>query len=282
MSAMILKHFSTTACAALFWAACAAYSADAPMPLNKVGAVKLIIGDVKENQTYFEHMFGMKEIDRYSDQLYDEPIMAFDEGAHLALFSPKQEPPLKKSAFPVALIYTPDLDVLVKRMQDANFPVRMLDAAQTGAMRIAIAQDPSGNAIEILARPGKRAVGGAKLIVNDRQKAEEFYARIFNATAGQRYKTPAYDEVLMKLGDGPFLALFQPLAEPALPKSKFPVVAIYTSEFEAVLKRIADLGLGYRDVPASRPGMRIIVATDPAGNAVEIIRRAPAIGLPPA
>ena len=65
----------------LFWAACAAYSADAPMPLNKVGAAKLIIGDVKENQTYFEHMFGMKEIDRYSDQLYDEPIMAFDEGA---------------------------------------------------------------------------------------------------------------------------------------------------------------------------------------------------------
>jgi len=52
------------------------------------------------------------------------------------------------------------------------------------------------------------------------------------------------------------------------------VVAIYTAEFEAVLKRVADLGLGYRDVPASRPGMRIIVATDPAGNAIEIIRRA--------
>jgi len=220
-------------------------------------------------------MFGMKEIDHYRDQsIYDEPIMAFDEGAHLALFSPKQEPPLKKSAFPVALIYAPDLEALVKRMHDAKFPVRMLDAAQTGAMRIAIAQDPSGNAIEILARPGKRAVGGAKLIVNDRQKAEEFYARIFNATAGQRYKTPAYDEVLMSLGDGPFLALFQPLAEPALPKSKFPVVAIYTSEFEAVLKRVVDLGLGYRDVPVSRPGMRIIVAADPAGNAIEIIRRA--------
>jgi len=275
MSAMIPKHFSTTACAALIWAACAAHGADAPMPLNQIGAVKLIVGDAKENQTYFEQMFGMKEIDHYRDQsIYDEPIMAFDEGAHLALFSPKQEPPLKKSAFPVALIYTPDLEALVKRMHDAKFPVRMLDATQTGAMRIAIAQDPSGNAIEILARPGKRAVGGAKLIVNDRQKAEEFYARIFNATAGQRYKTPAYDEVLMSLGDGPFLALFQPLAEPALPKSKFPVVAIYTSEFEAVLKRVVDLGLGYRDVPVSRPGMRIIVAADPAGNAIEIIRRA--------
>jgi catechol 2,3-dioxygenase-like lactoylglutathione lyase family enzyme len=272
---MILKHFSATAWAAMFWVAFAAHSANAPMPLNQIGAVKLIIGDVKENKSYFEQMFGMKETDHFSDQsLYDEPIMAFDEGAHLALFSPKQEPPLKKSAFPVALIYTPDLEVLVRRMQDAKFPVRMLDAAQTGAMRIAIAKDPSGNAIEILARPGKRAVGGAKLIVNDREKAEAFYSKVFNATPGKRYKTPAYDEVLMNLGDGPFLALFQPLAEPELAKSRYPVVAIYSSEFDAVVRRLADLGLGYRDVPTSRPGMRIIVATDPAGNAIEIIRRA--------
>lgn len=245
------------------------------MPLNKIGAVKLIIGDVKENQFYFEQMFGMKEIDHYGDQaVYDEPIMGFDGGAHLALFSPKQEPPLKKSAFPVALIYTPDLEALVKRMQDAKHPVHMLEAAQSGAFKIAIAQDPSGNAIELLARPGNWAVGGSKLIVSDRQKAEEFYAKVFNATPGQRFKTPLYDEVLMNFGDGPFLALFQPLAEPALAKSKYPVVAIYSSEFEAVVQRLTDLGAGVREVPSSRTGMRIIVATDPAGNAIEIIRRA--------
>jgi catechol 2,3-dioxygenase-like lactoylglutathione lyase family enzyme len=271
---MTVRHFSTTAFAALFWVACAAHSADAPMPLNKIGAVKLIIGDVKENQFYFEQAFGMKEIDHYRDAAYDEPIMGFDDGAHLALFSPKQEAPLKKSAFPVALIYAPELDALVKRMQEAKLPVHMLDAAQTGALRIAIAKDPSGNAIELVARAGKWAVGGSKLIVSDRQKAEEFYSKVFNATPGQRFKTTTYDEVLMSFGDGPFLALFQPLAEPALAKSKYPVVAIYSSEFEAVVRRLADLGLGYRDVPTSRPGMRIIVATDPAGNAIEIIRRA--------
>jgi catechol 2,3-dioxygenase-like lactoylglutathione lyase family enzyme len=271
---MTVRHFSTTALCALFWVACTAHSADAPMPLNKIGAVKLIVGDVKENQSYFEQAFGMKEVDHYRDAAYDEPIMGFDDGAHLALFSPKQEPPLKKSAFPVALIYTPNLDALVKRMQDAKLPVHMLDAAQTGALKIAIARDPSGNAIELVARAGKWTVGGAKLIVSDRQKAEEFYSRVFNATPGRRFKTPAYDEVLMNFGDGPFLALFQPLAEPALAKSKYPVVAIYSSEFEAVVRRLADLGLGYRDVPTSRPGMRIIVAMDPAGNAIEIIRRA--------
>jgi catechol 2,3-dioxygenase-like lactoylglutathione lyase family enzyme len=271
---MTIRHFSTTALAALFWVACTAHSADAPMTMNRIGAVKLIIGEVKENQLYFEQMFGMKQIDHYSDAAYDEPIMGFEDGAHLALFSPKQELPLKKSAFPVALFYTPDLDALVKRVQDAHYPVRMLDAAQTGTLRIAIARDPSGNAIELVARPGKWSVGGSKLIVADRQKAEEFYRRVFNATPGQRFKTPTYDEVLMSFGDGPFLALFQPLAEAALAKSKYPVVAIYSFEFESVLQRLADLGVGYRDVPSSRPGIRIIVATDPAGNAIEIIRRA--------
>jgi catechol 2,3-dioxygenase-like lactoylglutathione lyase family enzyme len=272
---MRFKHSSTTKWAALCLVAWSAHAADVPVQVNRIGAVKLIIGNVKENQSYFEHMFGMKEVDHYSDQAaYDEPIMGFDDGAHLALFSPKQEPQLKRSAFPVALIYTPDLEGLVTRMQGAQYPVRMLDAAQSGPFKIAIAHDPSGNAIELLARPGKWAVGGAKLIVSDRQKAEQFYTKIFNAVPGQRYKTPAYDEVLMNMGDGPFLALFQPLAEAPLAKSKYPVVAIYTSEFEAVVKRVADAGFGYREVSAGRPGLQIIVATDPAGNAVEIIRRA--------
>jgi hypothetical protein len=87
--------------------------------------------------------------------------------------------------------------------------------------------------------------------------------------------------VLMNLGGGPFLALFQPLSEVPLPKSKYPVVAIYSLEFEAVLKRITDAGFGYRDVATSRPDLRIIVAKDPAGNSVEIIRRAPAAGQAP-
>jgi catechol 2,3-dioxygenase-like lactoylglutathione lyase family enzyme len=272
---MTFRHSSATILAALCLAAWSADGADAPVPLNRIAAVKLIVGDVKENQSYFETMFGMKEVDHYGDKvLYDEPIMGFDDGAHLALFSPKQEPQLKRSAFPVVLIYTPDLKGLVIRMQDAKYPVRMLDAAQSGPFQIAIAHDPSGNAIELLARPGNWAVGGAKLIVSDRQKAEEFYSKVFNAKPGQRYKTPAYDEVLMNMGDGPFLALFQPLVEAPLPKSKYPVVAIYTSEFEAVVKRVTDAGLGYREVPTGRTDLRIVVATDPAGNAVEIIRRA--------
>jgi catechol 2,3-dioxygenase-like lactoylglutathione lyase family enzyme len=241
---------------------------------STIGAVKLIIGDVKQNQTYFEQMFGMKEVNHYSAKdLYDEPIMGFEDGARLALFSPLAEPALKKSQFPVALLYTPDLDGTVKRLQDAHYPVQRLDAAQTGTLQIAIARDPSGNALELVARPGKWEVGGAKLIVSDRQKAEEFFIKIFGATAGRRYQTTTYDEVLMNLGSGAFLALFQPLSEAPLPKSQSPVVAIYTTDFDAVLKRVKEAGLGYRDVKTGTANMTIVVAKDPAGNAIEIIKR---------
>jgi catechol 2,3-dioxygenase-like lactoylglutathione lyase family enzyme len=273
------------ACALHATAAISQEQANAPaaaiMQLNRIGAAKLIIGDVPKNKAYYEQMFGMREVDHFSDPaLYDEPIMGFEEGARLALFSPKAEAPIKKSVFPVALVYTPEWDALIRRMQDANYPVQKLDAAQSGNLEIAIARDPSGNALELLSRPGKWEVGGAKLIVDDRQKAEEFYKAVFGASPGRRYKTSTFDEVLMNLGGGPFLALFQPLAEAPLPKSRYPVVAIYTMEFDAVLKRVTDAGFGYREVATSRPELRIIVAKDPAGNAVEIIRRAPAAAAP--
>ena len=255
-------------------------AADQPVAANSaasphtVGAAKLIIGDVARNKAYYEQMFGMKEVSHYSSAgVYDEPIMGFDGGARLALFSPQAETALKKSSFPVALIYTPQFDELTKRIEDAKLPLQRLSAAQSGTFRIAIARDPSGNAIEILSREGKQAVGGAKLIVDDRQKAEDFYSHIFGVKPIQRYNTATYDEVLLGFGEGAWLALFQPKAEAALPKSQFPVVAIYTTQFDAVLARVTEAGLGFREVKSNSLNTRIIVAKDPAGNAVEIIKR---------
>ena len=217
----------------------------------------------------------MKEVAHYSaDGLFDEPIMGFDTGARLALFQPKTEVALKKSRFPVALVYTPEFDALVQRIEDAKYPVNRLAASQSGQFRIAIARDPSDNAIEILARPDKPTeIGGSKLIVDNRARAEEFYARVFGVKPTQRFQTATYDEVLMGFGEGPWLALFQPKAEVPLQKSRYAVVAIYTTEFDAVLARIEEIGLGYRDVKSGTPGERIIVAQDPSGNAVEVISR---------
>jgi predicted enzyme related to lactoylglutathione lyase len=200
--------------------------------------------------------------------------MGFDSGARLALFHSLVEAPLPKSQFPVALVYTPDLEAVVKRLEENQYKFRRLPQSQASTFKIAIATDPSGNAIEILSREGKGyEVGGSKLIVDDRQKAEDYFVRIFGAKPGQRYKTAAYDEVLMGFGEGPFLALFQPLSEAPLKKSQSPVVAIYTSEFDAVLKRVIEAGLGYREVKSSNPSSKIIIAKDPAGNSVEIIKR---------
>ena len=247
----------------------------APASPHTIGAAKLIIGDVAQNQQFYEQMFGMKEVAHYSAEgVYDEPIMGFEAGARLALFSPKAEAPIKKSQFPVVLIYVPDFDAVTKRIAEAKHPIVHLPPAQSGPFRIAIARDPSGNAVEILARPNQpAAVGGSKLIVNDRQKAEDFYARVFGVKPIQRYKAPSYDEVLMGFGSEAWLALFEPKNEAPLPKSRFPVVAIYTPEFDQVLERVKAEGLDYRDVKTSNANMRIIVAQDPSGNAVEVISR---------
>jgi len=246
-----------------------------PKAPHSVGIAKLIVKDANASKSYYEQFFGMKQVAYYSAKdVYDEPIMGYESGARLALFQPLAEAELKKPAAPVALIYTPDFEAMVKKIEDAKQPILRLPQAQSGTFKIAIARDPSGNAIEILSRQsGKLEVGGSKLMVADRAKAEEFFTKVFDAKPGQRFVTATYDEVLMNFGEGAFLALFQPKNEPPLPKSQFPVVAIYTSEFDTVRKRIEDAGLGYRDLKTSNPSTRIMIAKDPAGNAIEIISR---------
>jgi catechol-2,3-dioxygenase len=248
-------------------------AASATTSPHRIGSAKLIISDVQKNQSFYESMLGMKEVAHFSAKgVYDEPIMGFDAGARLALFSPVVEPQLKKSQYPVALIYVPSLDPIAKKVEDAKHPLRRLPTSASASMRIAIATDPSGNAIELLERANKpMEVGGSKLIVDSRQKAEDFYATVFGVKPMARYQTSAYDEVLMSFGPGAWLALFEPKAESPLPKSQYPVVAIYTKEFDAVLSRIQALGLGFREVKTTALKARIIIAKDPAGNGVEVI-----------
>jgi catechol 2,3-dioxygenase-like lactoylglutathione lyase family enzyme len=261
---------------------CLASAALADEQVQRVGLAKLIVDDLAKTQVFYESMFGMREAKRYNYDLdtFEESIMEFpaeseQPAPRLALFAPndKIEKPLKTSQFPVVLIYTPEFDAVTKRIKDAGHPLRMLGAGEAGSFRVAIARDPSGNAVEIFSRPGEYAVGGSKLIVSDRAAAEDFYQRVVGGKPGQRYKAPnVYDEVLMEFGAGPFLALFEPKAEAPLPKSRFPVVAIYSKDYDAVVKRIEAEGLGFRKVTTETPGLDIIIARDPAGNAIEIIR----------
>ena len=64
-------------------------TASASKSPHTIGLAKLIVGDLKKTQTFYESMFGMKEVGHYSAAgVYDEPIMGFGSGARLALFQP--------------------------------------------------------------------------------------------------------------------------------------------------------------------------------------------------
>lgn len=252
--------------------------ADDSKPVATVGIAKLIVDDLAETQKFYEDLFDMKEVTRYDYDLdtYEETIMAFESGARLALFAPndKVEIPLAKSQYPVVLIYTPEFAEVVEKIQSADISHSILQTGE-GGPKIVIAQDPSGNAVEIYGRDGSYAIGGSKLIVDDRPKAEAFYKKIFNAKSGQIYQSAnVYDEVLMDFVEGgAWLALFQPLVEKPLPKSRFPSTAFYTTDFDNVLKRLDEEGYGYWKVDTQSSGLKIVIAQDPAGNVIEIIAR---------
>ncbi len=63
-----------------------------------------------------------------------------------------------------------------------------------------------------------------------------------------------------------FVALFEPKGVAPLPKSENPVVAIYSIEFDAVLKRVKASGLRVREWSAG-----MFLASDPSGNVVEVV-----------
>ena len=153
-------------------------------------------------------------------------------------------------------------------VDDLPQPVELHSGEATGGVRLAIVRDPSGNAIELVEREGPPAVGGARLIVRDRAEAEEFFVRIFGATPEQRIQTDTFDEVFMNVGQGMFVALFEPTGVASLPKSENPVVAIYSTEFDAVLERVKAGGLRVRERSAG-----MFFADDPSGNVVEVVRQ---------
>ena len=67
---------------------------------------------------------------------------------------------------------------------------------------------------------------------------------------------------------GVFVALFEPKGVAPLPKSENPVVAIYSTEFDAVLKRVKAGGLRVRERSAA-----MFLASDPSGNVIEVVRQ---------
>lgn len=245
---------------------------------HTVRTTKFTIKDVDASTAFYEDLVGMTELDRFeaADSLV-EPFMAFqDDGKRIGLLRFTEYENIEKSAHPVSVLVVPSLDAIIRRFNDANYPITQhigvtsagYGASEAGGVNTAIVHDPSGNGIELIETGGRATVAGARLIVNDRKAAEDFFVQIFDVTAGERIQTDSYDEVVMEFGDGMFVALFEPKDEDPLPKSEHPVVAIYTTTADDVLERLKAEGLGVQEF-----GGFMFLAKDPSGNVIEVVRQ---------
>lgn len=238
---------------------------------HTVTTTKFTIEDASISKTFYEDLVGLPELRRFVDEgRLVEPFMGWTEDGRMGLLAYTEKETVPKSPYPVSVVFLPDLDAVSARFEAAGEPFREFSGEATGGTRLAMVTDPSGNVIELVERAGPPAVGGARLIVEDRAAAEGFFVRIFGAEPGDRIETATFDEVFMDVGEGMFVALFEPKGAPALAKSENPVVAIYSTEFDAVLERVKAGGLRVRE-----RSDRMFLADDPSGNVVEVVRQAP-------
>lgn len=242
---------------------------------HTIAAPKVIVGDLKLSEDYYKTFYGMQAhstIDTYVDE-FEETLLVDVNGTLLALYKvvPSVEMPLKKSQHPVVLFNTEDLKDITDPLETAGFTVEYFGEEEGDDLYIAFTKDPAGNVVEIISKnAGATVISGSKLNVDNRQQAEDFYSRIFSVVPLMYFeKEGDYDEVLMNFGAGPFLALFESKTEPPLPKSKFPVVAITTTDYNQVIARLKLEGLPTKEL---EPG-NLMLANDPSGNVIEIIRR---------
>ena len=245
---------------------------------HTVRTTKFTIKDVEESTLFYEDLIGMTEIDRFeADSGLVEPFMAFsDDGKRIGLLRFDEYENIQKSKHPVSVVVVPSLDNIIRRFNEANYPITTytgavsagFGASEGGGVNTAIVHDPSGNGVELIETGGRASVAGARLIVSDRKEAEDFFVRIFDVTPGERIQTGDYDEVVLDFGEGMFVVLFEPKDEPPLPKREHPTVAIYSTEADEVLERMKAEGLEIQEF-----GGFIFLAKDPSGNVIEIVRQ---------
>ncbi len=232
----------------------------------------LTVADLTPALSFYTGYFGFELAEELSQDAGEVTVLRLGR-SELALqrAHSEAERALPKSQFPEVLLYTPEYDALLARLRTDGAGLFEVPTGNPD-MRIAITRDPSGNAVEIAARPDKpAAVGGCKLIVNDRAAAENFYVVVFGAQA-QHYLNAEdlYDEVLMGFGArSPFLALFQPLAELPLPKSPFPRATLETEDLCLVEERLEHAGVAYERASLDT-GQSVLRGQDPAGNRFEV------------
>lgn len=238
-----------------------------------ITAVHLLVDDAEANRQFYTQALGMKIVSRdVAHGEYERSILSFDRGPPLLLWSSGTKGKFARSPFPVLVVYTSDFADTLARLEHGNYRVRRMPRDQTRGDDIAVTRDVAGNALEIIGRPGKPSeIGGPRLIVDEREKAESFYRDVLEAKVDERFVSPLYDQVYMTLGSGPFLSVFQPKSAGTPAKPEIPAMSVETTQLEQVLLRIRNAGLSYREMKTER-APRSVLAFDTAGNGIELVQ----------
>ncbi len=265
----MIRQFIAMAVGLVVLALASSAAAQDPFP-HEVRTTKFTIVDVDESTAFYENLIGLDEVDRFvAEGTLVEPFMGFDDPTRrIGLLRYAEPETVPKSPIPVSVLTVPDLDAVLARFTEADEPFQEFSGEATGGIRIAFVTDPSGNGIELVEAEGPARVAGARLIVDDRAAVEEFFVRVFEVEPGNRIQTDTFDEVFFDFDGGMFVALFEPKDQAPLPKSEHPVVAIYTTQYDILRERVEAGGLGMQEF-----GDAILLAKDPSGNVVEIVRR---------
>ena len=266
------KAFSIILCSfAAFTFTLGASAQESELP-HELRTTKFTVSDVDAAVSFYQDLVGMEEVGRFKVPTLNEPFMGFGDGVmRIGLLGFTEVEDIEKTHHPVSVVMISDLDAVAERMEGTKYSINIMsiDVGGGNSIRIGFTTDPSGNTVELVEIVDAPPQGsGARLIVEDREAAEEFFVRVFGLTPGRRIVTDNFDEVFFDFGSGKFIALYEPIGETPLPKSEHPVVAIYTTAFEQVLERVKAGGLGVKEY-----GTGMFLANDPSGNVVEVVRR---------
>ena len=242
-------------------------SSEEPVPfIHRVSTTKFTIVDVGGTLPFYSTLLGMQELSRFeAPGFLDEPFMGYAQGGRIGLLAFTEYENIEKTPQAVSIVQVTNLEEIVGRFEAASRPIRLFSRA---GVRLAHVTDPSGNTIELLAGEGPPRVVGARLIVDDMLSTRAFFQRVFAIGPGTVAESDAFREVILNVGEGLFVALYEPRPAAHFPRSEQPVVAIYTTDFDGVHARVEAEGLGYRMF-----GEHMFLADDPSGNVVEVIRQ---------
>ena len=113
-------------CALVLAVSSAATAQNATSP-HTVTTTKFTIDDVSISKTFYEDLVGMPELRRFvAEGRLVEPFMGWTENGRMGLLAYTEKETVKKSPYPVSVVFLPNLDEVAARFEAAGQPFQVL------------------------------------------------------------------------------------------------------------------------------------------------------------